>query len=168
MPPSIAIRPETDEDHVKIHALHVAAFETSAEAMLVNLLRDDGALTLSLIVEAEGDIVGHVAISPVTINDSESARWYGLGPIAIQPNHQAQGIGATLMLKALAETAKIGGQGLVLLGEPAFYSRFGFVPSTEFGLSWEKGGGRFFQAVKLGTANAPSGVVKYHAAFDAV
>ena len=166
--PPVIVRPETEDDRTAIHALHAAAFETSAEADLVDLLRSAGALTLSLVAETEGVPVGHVAVSPVTINDSDEARWFGLGPIAVHPTLQGQGIGTTLMLKALKETTAIGGQGMVLLGKPAFYTRFGFQPSTELGLSWEKGGGPYFQAVKLGAADVPSGVVKYHAAFDAV
>ncbi|MBT4739694.1 MAG: N-acetyltransferase [Rhodospirillaceae bacterium] len=166
--PSTIVRPETEEDQTAIHALHATAFETSAEAGLVDLLRTAGALSLSLIAEQDGALVGHVAVSPVTINDSDEAQWYGLGPISVHPKHQGEGIGTALMLKALKETATIGGQGMVLLGKPAFYTRFGFQPSTELGLPWEKDVGPYFQAVKLGAADIPSGVVKYHAAFDAV
>lgn len=166
--PQLIVRPETEDDRTAIHALHDAAFETSAEADLVDLLRKAGALTLSLVAETEGAPVGHVAVSPVTINDSDEARWYGLGPISVQPAHQGRGIGTTLMHEALKDTAAIGGQGMVLLGNPVFYTRFGFQPSTALGLSWENGGGPYFQAVNLGAANIPTGVVKYHAAFGAV
>lgn len=72
------------------------------------------------------------------------------------------------LLHALKETKAIGGQGIFLLGNPKYYSRFGFRPSTEFELTWEKGGGPYFQAIKLGESEAPSGVVKFHPAFDAV
>ena len=166
--PTPVSRPETENDLAKIHALNAAAFETAAEADLVDLLREAGALTPSLVAESDGEPVGHVAVSPVTINGSDRARWFGLGPIAVHPTHQRQGVGTTLMLKVLRETAAIDGQGMVLLGNPAFYSRFGFQRSTELGLSWENGGGPYFQAVNLGTAEIPSGTVKYHAAFDAV
>ncbi|MEQ8508911.1 MAG: N-acetyltransferase [Rhodospirillaceae bacterium] len=166
--PSPVIRLEMDADRAAIHALHSAAFETTAEADLVDLLRADNALTLSLVADIAGKLVGHVAVSPVTLNDSRDSKWFGLGPIAVHPNHQRRGIGATLMLKALNDTAALGGQGMVLLGDPAFYTRFGFQPSTDFDLAWENGGGPYFQAVKLGKATVPKGTVAYHPAFDQV
>ncbi len=163
-----SLRTETAADQKEIQALVVAAFKQKNEADLVDRLRSAGALTLSIVAERDGVIVGHVAVSPVTIVGREDAKWFGLGPIAVSPDCQRQGIGAALMHKALKETAAIGGQGMVLLGNPAYYARFGFQPSTDFGLPWEKGGGPYFQAVKLGATVTPSGTVKYHAAFDDV
>ena len=164
----IAIRPETPADVESIHALTTAAFETEAEANLNDLLREAGALTLSLTAWIEDRLAGHVAVSPVTIEGAPDAAWYGLGPIAVQPDLQGQGIGSQLMLKALADTAKLGGNGIVLLGDPKYYARFGFRPSTDFGLAWENGGGPYFQAVRLSDAAVPSGSVRFHPAFNDV
>ena len=165
---SPVIRPETADDVKAIHTVLAAAFEQEAEANLVDALRDADALTLSLVAERGSIIVGHVAVSRVTINGQSDPPWLGLGPIAVHPDHQRQGIGVALMLKALHETSNMGGQGLVLLGDPNYYKRFGFQPASNFGLSWEHGGGYAFQAVRLGPAAVPEGTVRCHSAFDGV
>ena len=163
-----SLRFELELDIPFIHALHCTAFEKPDVANLVDALRNDGTLSVSLVAEKEGEVVGHVAASPITIDGSETSRWFQLSPLGVHPNHQKQGIGAALVLKILKETAEIGGQGTALLGAPKYYSRFGFRPSTDFGLKWERGGGPFFQAVNLSTENAPTGTVRLHPAFDDV
>ncbi len=164
----IEMRAETSEDIQVIHVLTAAAFGREAEADLIDLLRDADALTLSLVAWLDDVLAGHVAISPVTLTPAASVTWYGLGPIAVHPDMQGQGIGTQLMTKALADAAALGGDGVVLLGDPKFYGRFGFRPSTEFGLTWENGGGPYFQAVRLSAADAPAATVAYHPAFNQV
>ena len=88
-------------------------------------LRTAGALALSLVAEVEGEIVGHVAASPVTISQA-SGQWFGIGPISVLPKYQKQGIGSQLMHAALKEMRAVGAYGCVLVGDPAFYRRFGF------------------------------------------
>lgn len=164
----LSIRSETVADAKVIRRVISTAFERTGEGDLVCTLRSAGALSLSQVAEIDNVVVGHVAVSPVTINGSTDPAWFGLGPIAVHPTHQRRGIGASLMVKALRVTAAMDGQGMVVLCDPAYYARFGFQPASDFGLAWEHGGGAAFQAVRLGAAEVPSGTVKYHAAFDAV
>lgn len=125
-----SIRPEVPGDAAAIAALVTAAFESAAhsdgtEAEIVDGLRRDGDLTLSLVAEDEV-ILGHIAFSPVSISDG-SAHWYGLAPVSVVPDCQSQGIGAALVQHGLAELRALGARGCVVLGDPAYYGRFGFV-----------------------------------------
>lgn len=114
------IRPETREDHAVIHALTEAAFREAphsshTEQFIVDALRSRGELSLSLVAEKDGQVVGHIALSPVTISDG-STGWFGLGPISVLPDWQGQGIGAALMHAALGALREQNAQGCVLLG----------------------------------------------------
>lgn len=109
------------------------------------------------------DIVGHVAASAVTIS-SGAQGWFGLGPISVWPDRQGQGIGSALMQAALAELQQLGAMGCVVLGDPGYYSRFGF--AVHPGLELPGVPPQYFQALSFGTA-LPQGTVQYHAAFEA-
>lgn len=166
----ITVRPETPADVDAISRIIVAAFQNAAhsshtEQFIVNALRRDNRLTISLVAVRAGDdsIVGHVAISPVTIS-SGAAGWYGLGPIAVSPDCQRQGIGATLMQAALAKLESIGGIGCVVLGDPRYYGRFGFEAYP--GLALPGVPRDHFLVCPFG-AEVPIGTVSYHVAFDA-
>lgn len=164
----IHIRDEQAADVDAIARLTEAAFRSEphsshTEQCIVNALRRDGQLTVSLVA-AEGDaIVGHVAVSPVTISSGATA-WYGLGPISVLPERQGQGIGTTLVKAALAELRRLGGAGCVVLGNPAYYGRFGF--KAHAGLVLPDVPQEYFQAVAFG-GEMPVGDVRYHQAFDA-
>lgn len=165
---NIHIRPEEPADIAAIEAVTAAAFREAphtshTEQFIVNALRRAGALTLSLVAAADGAIVGHVAVSPVTISDG-SAGWYGLGPISVAPEHQQLGIGSQLMRQALAELRRLGAAGCVLLGDPAYYGRFGF--KAEPTLVLPEVPPEYFQAIAFATV-IPSGTVTYHPAFNA-
>jgi putative acetyltransferase len=82
-------------------------------------------LTISLVAEIDGQVVGHIAFSPVTISDG-AIGWYGLGPVSVLPEHQKKGIGKSLISEGLSLLKKLGGQGCVLVGHPAYYKRLGF------------------------------------------
>jgi len=162
------IRPETAADSVAIHALTEVAFRghphsDGSEPLIVQRLRVAGALTLSLVAEIDGALVGHVAVSPVTIGDGAEG-WFGLGPISVTPSRQRQGIGSALMRAALAQLAAQGAAGCVLLGDPAWYGRFGF--AARAGLVYPGPPAEHFMALPLRGA-LPQGVVRYHAAFGA-
>ena len=88
-------------------------------------MRAANALTISLVAEIDGRVVGHIAFSPVTISD-DSKGWYGLGPVSVLPEYQKQGIGKILINKGLSMLKESDGQGCVLVGDPAYYKRFGF------------------------------------------
>ncbi|MFI4915472.1 MAG: GNAT family N-acetyltransferase [Phycisphaerales bacterium JB060] len=165
--PAVTIRAERAEDVDAIDRVLRAAFPTADEAELVRQLRTDGDLRVSLVAELDGAVVGCVAISPVTI-DGESCEGVGLAPVAVLPSHQGRGIGATLVAAALA--ACWGAAFCVVLGEPAYYRRFGFRRAAKFGLSSIYNAGDAFMALALPHGALPEGggVVRYARAFDAL
>jgi len=124
------IRNETESDISVISDVTKAAFESLAisnhtEQFIINALRAANALTISLVAEVDGEVVGHIAFSPVTISDG-SQNWYGLGPISVLPECQRQGIGRSLMQEGLSRLKARGAEGCVLVGDPGYYERFGF------------------------------------------
>ncbi len=124
------IRTEKESDIVKIFEITKEAFRNhpysqGTEQFVIDALRRDGVLTISLVAEIDGKIVGHIAFSPVTISDG-SIDWYGLGPVSVQPEFQRQGIGKALILEGLSRLKALGAQGCILVGNPAYYNRFGF------------------------------------------
>ncbi|MBD3886079.1 N-acetyltransferase [Phormidium tenue FACHB-886] len=164
---NIEIRKEIASDIADIEALTEAAFRnmpysSHTEQLIVNALRNSGNLTISLVAEADGQIVGHVAVSPVFISDG-SQGWYGLGPISVFPEYQKMGVGSQLMRQALAALRELGASGCVLLGNPHFYSRFGF--RAEPSLVLPDVPSEYFQAISFGTS-IPSGIVSYHESFN--
>ena len=88
-------------------------------------MRDADALTISLVAEAGGKVVGHIAFSPVAFSDGRPG-WYGLGPISVLPELQKRGIGRSLMREGLSALRALGAEGCVLVGDPGYYERFGF------------------------------------------
>lgn len=124
------IRPERPDDVDAIDRLTVAAFEPQwfsdgSEAPIVRSLRASGDLTLSLVAEDDGDIVGHVAFSPVTIDGSHDG-WFGLGPISVRLDRQRRGVGRALVAEGLRRLRNREARGCALIGDPAIYSRMGF------------------------------------------
>jgi len=152
---------EQPGDAAAIHAVHAGSFPTAGEARLVDLLREAGRLTVSLVAEADGEIVGHVAFSPVTA--ARGAGGAGLAPVAVAQWHRGKGIAAELIRAGLRGCREAGFGWAVVLGDPHYYGRFGFRPSREFGLSDEYGGGDMFQALELiaGALPVGAGLVKY-------
>jgi putative acetyltransferase len=164
----IQIRPERSGDEDAIHAVTIAAFLNAphtahTEHFIVRALRRAGRLTVSLVAEREGEIVGHVAISPVTFEDGASG-WFGLGPVSVAPELQGRGIGSRLVREALVALRALGGRGCVLVGEPAYYGRFGF--RADPGLRLPGVPPQYFQALRL-AGEMPSGVVTFDTAFEA-
>ncbi|APW61297.1 GNAT family N-acetyltransferase [Paludisphaera borealis] len=149
------IRPERPEDFEAIDTVHTAGFPTIAEARLVRVLREAGRLTASLVAEVEGQVVGHVAFSPVST--ATEAIGAGLAPVAVLPSHQRPGIAAQLIEAGLSASRSAGVGWAVVLGEPAYYARFGFRPARGFGLSDAYGGGDAFQALELIPGSLPEG-----------
>ena len=163
---AIAIRPEEPRDHAAIGVVTQAAFADAphsdgSEVRIIERLRADGDLALSLVAEDCDRIVGHVAISPVEISDG-SVGWYGLGPIAVLPSLQRQKIGSRLMQRAIADMRMQGARGLVLLGDPVYYARFGF--EHDPALRYPGPPPEYFQRLVV-AGDAPSGDVCYAPAF---
>lgn len=162
------IRPEAPSDEEAIEQVTRRAFLShpyshQTEQFIIRALRADHALSVSLVAEEAGRVVGHIALSPVSISDG-AVGWYGLGPISVEPEWQGRGIGWALMERGLAELSRIGANGCVLVGDPAFYTRFGFANSPALVL--EGVPPEFFLALSLDTA-AAHGSVQFHPAFQA-
>ena len=144
------IRKEKRNDAPAIRHIHKQAFGGDIEWRLVEMLRDADRAVLSLVAEAESRVVGHVLFSPATVEPHPGElRWAALGPIGVLPGCQRQGIGSRLVREGLRGCRSRGYDGVVLLGAPEYYSRFGFVRASEHGLISEFGGGPEFQAVEL-------------------
>ena len=165
---TIQLRHETPDDIAAIEAVTVAAFANAphtshTEQFIVRALRAADELTLSIVAEEQGQVAGHVALSPVTITDDRGRRaegWYGLGPISVLPARQGQGVGSRLMEQALA----IHAAGCVLLGDPAYYTRFGFQAHAGLQLPGVPPG--YFMALAL-HGTVPEGIAHYSDAFNA-
>ncbi|AWH25674.1 N-acetyltransferase [Stenotrophomonas sp. YAU14D1_LEIMI4_1] len=162
------IRPEQPADVAAIHALTEAAFRQAehsshTEQFILDALRARGELTVSLVAEQDGEVVGHVAVSPVAVSDG-STGWFGLGPISVLPARQGQGVGAALMQAAIDALRGQQAHGCVLLGEPAYYGRFGF--RADPGLILPGVPAEYFQALCLQPPMA-QGEVRYSPAFEA-
>jgi putative acetyltransferase len=165
---TIKVRPETPEDIPGIRKVNESAFPTQEEADLVDLCRERGKVVLSLAALVEGKVVGHVLFTPVTLDPPHPGwRGLGLGPIAVEPKLQGKGIGSRLMTIGLEICRGQGFDFVVLLGAPRYYTRFGFIPGREFGLSSDYGDGDEFQAreLKPGVLRGAKAVVKYTAEF---
>lgn len=125
------IRPATSADAPAIRQVHLAAFPTCVEADLVGRLEQDGDAVLSLIAERDGDVVGHVLLSRMRVSgNGRDYRALGLGPIAVLPALQRAGTGSALIRTALAAATGAGEELVFLVGDPAYYPRFGFAPET--------------------------------------
>lgn len=168
----IKIRDERAADAAAISALTTAAFANAphsdgTEAAIIDALRANEALALSLVAEDDaGAIVGHIAFSPVTITDANGQvvqGWYGLGPVSVSPARQGEGIGAALIREGLARLQASGANGCVLLGDPAYYARFGFI--ADAGPTYPGPPPEYFQALAFPGHVMARGVVTYDGAF---
>jgi putative acetyltransferase len=161
------IRPETPQDIRAIEQITVAAFDgkwysDQTEYLVITRLREAGALSVSLVAEMGGKVVGHVAFSVVTIN-GEDIGWYGLGPVSVSPELQKQGIGSKLIMEGLLQIREMGAKGCVLEGDPDYYQRFGF--KSYPGLFYEGAPDqKYFMALPF-YADVPDGKVEFHRAF---
>jgi putative acetyltransferase len=166
------MREEAPGDAAAVRRLNTAAFETDAEAKLVDVLRAAGALTLSLVAEVEGEIVGHIAFSPVVVDSAQRTfRGVGLAPMAVAPARQRQGIGGKLIDEGLRRLRAAGHRFCVVLGHAEYYPRHGFARATDFGMRWERPVPDdifFVRELSPGGLTGVSGTVRYRPEFDAV
>ena len=165
----LLIRDERDGDAGAIRAVTRAAFEgmpysEQTEAAIVDALRAAGALAVSLVAVEDGGIVGHVAFSPIAIDGAPAPGWFGVGPLSVSPDRQRHGVGTVLMRAGLARLADAGAKGCVLVGDPAYYRRFGFIASSSLG--YPDLPAEYFQVLEL-ASETPSGTVAFHPAFAA-
>lgn len=163
----IHIRPEKPSDvslinQITIDAFSPIAYASHTEHLIIDALRKAEGMTLSLVADINGLMVGHIAFSAITI-DGKNRDWYCLGPISVQPNFQKAGIGSRLIKTGISMIRDMGGRGCVLEGSPTYYQRFGFkaypglildgAPTQEY-----------FMALPFFT-NVPEGKVRFHEAF---
>ncbi|OPY91017.1 MAG: Acetyltransferase (GNAT) family protein [Syntrophus sp. PtaU1.Bin208] len=133
------------------------------EQFIINALRKSKALTISLVADVDGKVIGHIAFSPVTVSDG-SGGWYGLGPISVLPGFQRKGIGKALVHEGLARLKILGARGCVLVGDPAYYQRFGFRNLPDLILDGIPQ--MFFLALPF-EKNFARGTVEFHPGFSA-
>ncbi|SDG62142.1 GNAT family N-acetyltransferase [Propionivibrio dicarboxylicus] len=165
---NIIIRDEAPADIEAIGQITVAAFATLSvsrhtEQFIIAALRRARALSVSLVAESAGELIGHIAFSPVVLSDG-SAGWYGMGPLSVVPSRQRAGVGTALVQAGLARLSGLSAAGCCLVGHPAYYTRFGFRPVP--GLSVDGVPDEFFFALSFGAA-CPQGRVAFHPAFFA-
>jgi len=129
------IRPEEPSDRLAVRAVNEAAFGSSLEADIVERLHKNSESVVSLVAEVDSEICGHIMLSPVTINSNGSIQLIGLGPMAVLPNHQRQGIGSNLVHEGLSQCRTKGFSAVVVLGHPEYYPRFGFAPASRYGIT---------------------------------
>jgi putative acetyltransferase len=157
------IRSERPEDAEMLRSVITDAFEhaphaSGTEAAIVDALREAGALAISLVAIENRQIVGHVAFSPVAIKAATG--WYGLGPVSVRPDRQRKGIGSALIVEGLSRLVRRNAQGCVVLGDPGYYGRFGFVSDPE--LRFGDAESRYFQRLAF-TDFVPKGDVAFGA-----
>ncbi len=164
----MVIRSETEADWAAITEVTKAAFETleisnQTEQFIIEALRAAKALTLSLVAEVEGRVIGHIAFSPLTISDG-TPNWYGLGPVSVLPEYQRQGVGKALIQEGLSRLKDMNAQGCCLVGHPDYYRKFGFKNVPE--LVHEGVPPEVFFALSF-DGHTPQGTVTFHDGFKA-
>ena len=168
MNPKIVIRNDIDDDAGTITEVTIAAFKTLAisnhtEQFIIEALRVADALTVSLVAEVNGRVIGHIAFSPVTISDG-TPNWYGLGPVSVLPEHQRQGIGKALIWEGLSRLKDLNARGCCLVGHPDYYKKFRFKNIS--GLMHEEVPQEVFFALSF-DGHTPQGTVTFHEGFKA-
>ena len=164
----ILIRNETKDDISTITEVTIEAFKTlevsnQTEQYIIEALRAAKALTLSLVAEVSGKVVGHIAFSPVTISDG-TMHWYGLGPVSVLPEYQRKGIGKALIQEGISKLKDIGAKGCCVVGHPQYYKKFGF--DNFAGLIVEGVPQEVFFALSF-EDRIPNGNVTFHEGFKA-
>jgi len=159
----VTIRPEGEGDHAAVEAL-VGNVLGIAEARLVARLRTAGDAVISLVAERDGAVVGHILFSPMRA----PFRALGLGPLAVDPDSQRQGIGGALVGEGLSRAAAGGWDGVFVLGDPAYYTRFGFSAAGAAGFTCRYAGPHLMLLALREPLPAREGPVAYAPAFDAL
>ena len=163
------IREEINADLESIQRVHLSAFNSPAEANLVDLLRFRGKAVISLVAEIGSEIVGHILFSPVSI-EPPAKGWnaLGLAPVAVIPDKQRQGIGKALVKRGLERCRELGFEVVVVLGDPGYYKKFGFQRALDHGLGNEYQADEHFMVLELnpGVLHQFNGQVKYAPEFN--
>lgn len=166
----ISIRQETLEDIQVIAEITEEAFKNhpfsrQTEPFIIAALRANGALSLSLVAEYKGAVIGHIAFSPITISDG-TEKWYGIGPVSVWPPYQKQGVGSALIREGLTQIRSLGAAGCALVGDPAYYNHFGFAHSAK--LSHKGIPPEVFLVQQFDHEKSPEGMVTFNRGFLAI
>ena len=162
------IRSEQPADQQAVHEINTASFETQDEANLVDALRTHASPIVSLVAEMNSELVGHILFSPVTLSGHRDVSMMGLAPMAVLPGNQRTGIGSALGLAGIEACRQIGAEGIVVLGHPAYYPKFGFVPSSRYGIVSEYDVPEdvfMVLEVEENVLDGKSGTISYHGVF---
>lgn len=164
----LLIRDEHPNDYHAISDVTASAFEkmeisNHTEQFIIDALRAANVLTVSLVAEADGRVVGHIAFSPVTMSDGTEG-WYGLGPVSVHPDFQREGIGKALIKEGLSRLKDIHAKGCCLVGHPQYYRQFGF--ENVEGLVYEGVPPEVFFVLSF-DGTLPEGHVLFHEGFKA-
>jgi putative acetyltransferase len=162
------VRGEADADRAAVRAVNEAAFDSPAEADIVDALRAKGLELVSLVAERDGVILGHILFSPVSLRGHHELKLMGLGPVAVLPRHQREGIGSALVREGLSRCVQLGAHAVVVVGHPQYYPRFGFEAASRYGLRCEYDvPDDVFMLVELSRASlrGVSGLIRYDEAF---
>jgi putative acetyltransferase len=164
----IKVRSERVEDRLAISEIESAAFGSALEATLVDALRESAHPFVSLVAEIDGKPVGHVSFSPVTVAGTPTVSAAQLAPLAVQPAYQRRGVGAALIRRGLTACLEAGWRAVFLVGDPRYYSRFGFQLAGPLGLHLPGPYDEYLQFIELeaGTLNGCRGDLRLHPAFD--
>jgi putative acetyltransferase len=164
------IRPEQAGDAAAVRQVHLTAFPTPAEADLVERLRASGKAVIELVALDGDSVVGHIVFSPLALRPRAGTVGLGLGPLAVMPDHEKHGVGRRLIQNGLAACHRWGAGFVVVIGDPPYYTRFGFEPAAKHGLRSEYDAGDAFMVFKLesGALPPPGTLVKYAPEFSAV
>jgi putative acetyltransferase len=168
---AVTIRPEEPADIAAVRSLNEAAFGQETEAAIVDGIRAGCGEALSLVAVDGGEVLGHILFSPVVVSgDGEAVRGMGLGPMAVAPDRQREGIGALLVRAGIEEMRRLDCPFLIVLGHPEYYRRFSFLPASRHGLrcQWKGVPDQAFMVLPLdlGRMAGVSGVVHYRREFD--
>ncbi len=162
------IRREESADIPKIRRVNKEAFETQMEADLVDALREDGAVVISLVAIDKSEIIGHILFTKVSLEGFDIPI-IGIGPMAVLPEHQGKGVGTQLMKVGLEECELKNYEAVVVLGYQDYYTRFGFSPSIEYGIKSEYDVPPevfMVKELKKGVLVGKSSTIKYHSLFS--
>lgn len=160
------IRPELPSDIPAIHEVLCSAFPSQEESELVRSLRHNGHLSLSLVAEEDGSVIGYIGFSPVSVNGNTNG--FGLAPVAVLPEHQSLGVGSQLVKEGLEQARHIGANYVVVLGHSHYYPRFGFVAAQPLGYRDEYDANDSFMIIELVPHGLPpKGLIKYGPEFAA-
>jgi putative acetyltransferase len=166
---SVQIQKTQPEDFTAIEQVHQQAFHGCSEAYLVKLLHANNKASVSLTASLNGQIVAHILFSPVTFDPVQPRlQAVGLAPVAVLPSYQKQGIGSRLIREGLQACREAGDDAVMVLGNPAYYSRFGFGRARDYGLGNDYNAAEAFMVIELnrGVLEGVSGTVKYQPEFQ--